>query len=91
MPDWSKIDSKHNIFKLKTVPIMINLSQLLSDHSDTKLYGVELIKSNKNMSDVQFNKRRKLLSVKEVREYMDKSPKELWKNYDNPTRKVICS
>lgn len=82
LPDWTKITKKHNISKLKLVPISINLSKLMKDKPGTKLIGVELSVYRDEMSDEEFDDRQKELSLKEVTNYTTQSPTDLWKGYD---------
>lgn len=82
LPDWTKITKKHNIHKLDLIPITINLSKLMKEEPKTKLIGVELAIYKDNMSDEEFDKRQKELSLDEVMPYTLKGPAELWKGYD---------
>ena len=82
LPDWVKITKKHNIHKLGLVPITINLTNLMKDEPDTKLIGVELAVYDEKMSDKEFDKRQKELSLDEVADFTFRSPAELWEAYD---------
>ncbi len=79
LPDFSKIDKKHNIFKFELTPIRINLSQLVEDEPETKLFGVELELYNPKV-DSQPN-REKILSLKKIKDYISQSPEQIWKDY----------
>lgn len=80
-PQWDKLDKRHFIHKWDLRPIRINLTQLLKDQPKTQLRGSEL---HKYIEDGDNSKRRKALSLEDVRAYTQKSTEELWKDYDNP-------
>lgn len=83
LPDWSKIDKKHYINKWNLVPIKINISELKKDHPDTKFFGVELEKWNDKLSEEEnLKNREKFLSLKKIRELIEKNPSDIWKEYD---------
>ena len=92
-PDWDKIHEKHYINKWDLQPSRINLSKLMRDEPGTRIRGVELVPYNPawgKLSDKEYNalderlKRKRALTLEEVRELAAKSPKELWKHYDSP-------
>lgn len=82
LPDWAKITKKHNIEKLNLVPISINLSMLMKEEPKTKLVGVELTIYDEEMSEKEYEARRKELSLEEVINYTLQDPTELWEGYD---------
>jgi hypothetical protein len=88
LPDWSKLPKSHNIFKMDLVPIKINLSQLMKDHPDTRLFGVELEKFNPKL-DEQPN-REKNLSLKEIKSYVEELPEVIWRHYDASKKKMYA-
>ncbi len=82
LPDWQQLSEKHFIFQNDLVPIRINLTKLINEESGVKLLGVELEPYNSKKKE-QPNRERKL-SLKEIKDFINKQPSELWKNYDNP-------
>lgn len=88
LPDWSKLPKSHNIFKMDLVPIKINLSKLMEDLPDTKLFGVELEKFD-SRKDEQPNRERNL-SLKEVKKYVEELPEVIWKHYDDSKKKMYA-
>lgn len=88
LPDWSKLPKNHNIFRLDTVPVKINLSLLMKEMPDTRLYGVELEKYDDSFND-QPN-REKDLKLKEVESYIDELPSLIWENYDASKKKMYA-
>jgi hypothetical protein len=63
----------------------------LKDYPDTKLLGVELKQYKKDMSDKAFAKRIKLLSLREIKAFINTDPKQLWKYYDDHTNTYYAS
>lgn len=88
LPDWSKLPKNHNIFRLDLVPIKINLSELVRDFPDTRLFGVELEKFNPKL-DEQPN-REKNLSLKEIKSYVEELPEVIWRHYDASKKKMYA-
>lgn len=87
LPDWSKLPKSHFIFKWNLVPIQINLSLLLEEHPETKLYGVELEKYNPQKKQ---KNREKYLTVKEIKNYIEELPEKIWENYDTSKKKMYA-
>ena len=56
---------------------------MCKDDKNIKMYAVELKKFDDSLSDLQNNKRReKYFTLDEVKKYTEKSPSELWKDYN---------
>jgi hypothetical protein len=88
LPDFSKIPKDHFIYKWNLVPLKINLSSIVKDNKDTKLFGVELKPWNDRISDDKNTKQReKFLNLNEVKEYTEKKPSEIWKYYSGKDKK----
>lgn len=80
IPDSQKLSKKHPTKKYKLIPIKINLTELLADFPETKIYGMEL----KPYSDtVTIKERSHFLNVKEIDEFLIMSPKEMWSRYND--------
>lgn len=80
IPDLSMVSKKQPVRKNKLVPIKINLTQLLTDHPDTKIFGMELKPYKEGMKDTE---RHHYLSGKELKQYLAMSAKELWELYND--------
>lgn len=81
LPDWSQVPDKHFIFKRNLVPLMVNLTSLMKDIPKTILMGVEMKPYDPKKEKYQ-NRREYGLKLEDVKKYTDKSPEDLWKNYN---------
>lgn len=80
IPESQKLSKKHPTKKFKLIPIKINLTELLAEYPDTKIYGMEL----KPYGDkVTPKERHHFLNTKEVSELLAMSPKEMWGRYND--------
>lgn len=81
IPESVKLSKKHPTKKYNLVPIKINLTQLLVDYPDAKIYGMELEPYVEGKS-VPKN-RHHFLTSKELNELFVMSPKEMWGRYND--------
>jgi 8-oxo-dGTP pyrophosphatase MutT (NUDIX family) len=79
-PDPDKISDKHYIKKWKLEELEVALGKLLKDHPKTRIYGSELVPLTKDAKVV----RKKILTRREVLQYINTPSKELWKHHDDP-------
>lgn len=79
-PDPDKISDKHYIKKWKLEGLEIAIGKLLKDHPKTRIYGSELVPWTKDENVV----RKKVLTRREVLQFINTPPKELWKHHDDP-------
>jgi hypothetical protein len=80
IPDSIVLSKKHPVKKNKLVPIKINLTELLADYPDTKMFGMELKLYKDGIVD---GDRRSFLSLKDITKYLAMSAKELWSTYND--------
>lgn len=80
IPNLKKMSKKHPVVKNNLVPIKINLSKLLKDLPDTKIFGMEL---KPNKKDVSVKDRAHYLSDNELKHLLSKSPNDLWSLYND--------
>jgi hypothetical protein len=83
IPNLKMVSSIHPVRKNKLVPIKINLTQLLTDYPETKIFGMEL----KPFGDEE--ERSHYLNLKELIHLLGMSPKELWSKYDDQEDKGL--
>lgn len=80
IPDSMKLSKKHPTKKYKLVPIKINLTSLLTDFPETKIYGMEL----KPYDEKNPNARRHyFLNLRNITEFIAISPKDMWGRYND--------
>jgi hypothetical protein len=75
-PDWGKLDDNHSLKKSKHDLYKINLSKLLSEIDGSSVWGLEL---EPYSGTGPYNERE--ISLEEVREFSERGPKGLWKDY----------
>lgn len=80
IPDIMMVSKKQPVRKHKLVPIKINLTKLLVEHPDTKIFGMELKPYEEGMKDTE---RHHYISAKELKKYLAMSAKELWSLYND--------
>lgn len=80
-PNHIKLAQNHPMNKMRLTPVEINLSALLRDHPDIKIFGQELIPFSE---DVDWSKREHYLSMKELAVLQSKTADELWELYSDP-------
>ncbi len=80
IPDMTMVSTKQPVRKNKLVPIKINLTKLLADHPDTKIFGMELKPYEEGMPD---DARHHYLSARELTKYLAMSARELWSLYND--------
>lgn len=80
IPDMNMVSKKQPVRKNKLVPIKINLTKLLSDHPNTKIFGMELKPYEEGMNDTE---RHHYISSKDLKKYLAMSSREMWKLYND--------
>lgn len=80
IPEEIKLSNKHPVKKNKLVPLKINISELLHDYPETKIYGMELepYSENANIKD-----RHHFLNKNELNKFIAMDPKEMWNRYND--------
>lgn len=81
IPESQKLSKKHPTKKYKLVPIKINLTELLAEYPDTKIYGMELKPYVEGK--VVPKDRHRFLTMKDVGEFLAMSAKEIWGRYND--------
>ena len=86
IPKNFKLPSNHPIKKYKLIPIKINLTKLLVDYPDTKIFGMELQPYNK---DSNIKDRHHFLSKKELQNLLTMSAHDIWDSYNDIEQKGL--
>ena len=71
---------KHPTKKHKLVSIKINISELLHDYPETKIYGMEL---EPYSEDADIKDRHHFLDKDELNKFLAMDPKEMWDRYND--------
>lgn len=80
IPNDIKLSKKHPIKKYNLIPIKINLSQLLNDYPETKIFGMEL---KPYTDDAEVKDRHHFLDKNELNKFIAMNPKEIWDRYND--------
>lgn len=81
IPESQKLSKKHPTKKFKLIPVKINLTGLLTEYPDTKIYGMELKPYSEDK--VTPKDRYHFLNIKDINEFLAMSAKELWSRYND--------
>lgn len=80
IPDLKMVPKKHPVVKFDLIPIKINLTKLLNDYPETKIFGMEL----EPFSDKAKEKDRyHYLDSSELDKFFAMSAKDLWSTYND--------
>lgn len=80
IPDLSILDRNHPVIKHKLIPIKINLTELLFDYPETKIFGLELEPFSNEVTEKE---RYHYLDRKELDFFLSMDAKEMWSRYND--------
>lgn len=80
IPDLSILDRNHPVIKHKLIPIKINLTELLFDYPETKIFGLELEPFSDEVTEKE---RYHYLDRKELDFFLSMDAKEMWSRYND--------
>jgi hypothetical protein len=81
-PDFSSMSPGHPIRKRHLLPVRVRLGELLRDHPEIQVLGVELKPYRKDMTDEEFARREHILTPTEIAGFIRQSPASLWRHHN---------
>jgi hypothetical protein len=79
MPAVSDLDPDHPIRKRGLVPLRVRLGELMRDHPEVQVYGVELVPLGKSKRP---RDREHVLDHQELLDLLNRSTRQLWEDHD---------
>lgn len=86
IPKNFKLPSNHPVKKYKLIPIKINLTKLLADYPDSKIFGMEL---QPYSEDANIKDRHHFLTKKELQKLLTMSAHDIWNSYNDIEQKGL--